>query len=216
MMGFPRDSSCYIFMNTLIFVIKNHHMKKVIILSLILVTLFGCNGNSQEQKLKEQREAFFASDKAEVNFFKEATPKNFSAQTVDGSLFNSKENNGKYWVVFVYSKNYLTKSVSYDLVKELNETHKKYGSKFPMIGVVTGYSESEVEMKKKIDSANFRFKQIDNCAGPDQDKKFKENVFCEPAKILIDPKGKVVYHGCGGNTKTFNILLDSLIHTNKM
>lgn len=191
-------------------------MKKIILLSLVVITLFGCQGKSQEKTLKEKREAFFAANKADIDFFKDASPKNFSAKTVNGGLFNSKENNGKYWVIFFYSQNYLTRSESYDLVKELNETHKKYGSRFPMIGVVTGYSESEDGMKKRIDSANFTFRQIDNCAGPDQDKKFKENVFCEPAKILIDPKGKVIYNGCGGNTKTLDKLLDSLIRTKKM
>lgn len=99
---------------------------------------------------------------------------------------------------------------------ELNATHQKYGSQFPMIGIVNGFSDDPAKMTKSITEAKFNFKQIDNTQGPEKEEAVNENVYCTPAKILIDPAGKVIYNGCGGKTETFNVLLDSLVRTNKM
>ena len=191
-------------------------MKKFITLSLLLITLFGCNGESQEKTKEEKMKEIIAANKADVDLLMGSTPKEFSAKTVDGSLFKSSENKGKYWIIFVYQNSYLKKSESYDLVAELNATHQKYGSQFPMIGIVNGFSDDPAKMTKSITEAKFNFKQIDNTQGPEKEEEVNENVYCTPAKILIDPAGKVIYNGCGGKTETFNVLLDSLVRTNKM
>lgn len=191
-------------------------MKKFITLILLLITLFGCNGESQEKTKEEKMKEIIAANKADVDLLMGSTPKEFSAKTVDGSLFKSSENKGKYWIIFVYQNSYLKKSESYDLVAELNATHQKYGSQFPMIGIVNGFSDDPAKMTKSIAEAKFNFKQIDNTQGPEKEEEVNENVYCTPAKILIDPAGKVVYNGCGGKTETFNVLLDSLVRSNKM
>ena len=191
-------------------------IKKIVTLSLMLITLFGCNGESQEQTKEEKMKEIIAANKADVDLLLGSSPKEFSAKTVDGSLFKSGENKGKYWIIFVYQNSYLKKSESYDLVAELNATHQKYGSQFPMIGIVNGFSDDAAAMTTSITKAKFNFKQIDNTTGPGKEQAINENVYCTPAKILIDPAGKVVYNGCGGKTETFDILLDSLSKSKKL
>ncbi|MDQ1143143.1 hypothetical protein [Pedobacter agri] len=85
-----------------------------------------------------------------------------------------------------------------------------------MIGIGNGFSDDTAAMTKSILEAKFNFKQIDNTHGPEKDEVINENVYCTPAKILINPEGKVVYNGCGGKTETFDALLDSLVRTNRM
>lgn len=85
-------------------------MKKFITLSLLLITLFGCNGESQEKTKEEKMKEIIAANKADVDLLMGSTPKEFSAKTVDGSLFKSSENKGKYWIIFVYQNSYLKKS----------------------------------------------------------------------------------------------------------
>lgn len=182
-------------------------MKKTAIFSLLIIMLFGCTGKSQDEKTQEMA----TESKPKVDLLQGSTPINFSAKTTDGSIFNSADNKGKYWAIFVYDKSYLTKSESYDMVAELNETYKKFGNKIPMVGIANGFSDDENVIKQLFAKANFSFKQIDNTQGPEKEQKVNENVFCTPAKILIDPTGKVVYNGCGGKTETFDYKLDSLV-----
>lgn len=191
-------------------------MKKFILGSIMLLALIGCSGKSQEKDQAENMKEMIAANKADIDLLLGASPKEFSAKTVDGSIFDSAEHNGKYWVIFVYQNSYLKKSESYDLVSELNAMHQKYGNQFPMIGIVNGFSDDAAAMTKSITEAKFNFKQIDNTQGPEKDEVIKENVYCTPAKILIDPTGKVVYNGCGGKTETFAILLDSLVKLKKL
>jgi len=181
-------------------------MKKTALLSLLVIILFGCTGKSQE----EQSKTMTTVSKPTVDLAQGSKPINFSAKTTDGSTFNSAANKGKYWVIFVYDKSYLSKSESYDMVTELSETYKKFGGKIPMVGIANGFSDDENAIKKLFANANFGFKQIDNTQGPEKEQKVNDNVFCTPAKILIDPTGKVVYNGCGGKTETFDYKLDSL------
>ena len=84
-----------------------------------------------------------------------------------------------------------------------------------MLGIANGFSDDEKAIKALFAKANLSFKQIDNTRGPEKDERINDNVFCTPAKILIDPTGKVVYNGCGGKTETFNYKLDSLINSGK-
>jgi len=186
-------------------------MKKIAIFSLLIIILFGCTGKSQDEKTKEMA----TESKPSVDLLQGSTPIDFTAEATDGSTFNSADNKGKYWAIFVYDRSYLTKSESYDMVAELNETYKKFGSKIPMLGIANGFSDDEKAIKALFAKAKFSFKQIDNTRGPEKDERINDNVFCTPAKILIDPTGKVVYNGCGGKTESFNYKLDSLINSGK-
>ncbi|WP_316807897.1 hypothetical protein [Pedobacter agri] len=191
-------------------------MKKLTLLSLMIIALFGCDGESQEKIKNEEMKEVVIADKTAIDLLLGDSPKDFSVKTADGSLFKSADNKGKYWVIFVYQNSYLKKSDSYDLVAELNATHQKFGKHFPMIGIVNGFSDDAAAMTKSIIEAKFNFQQIDNTQGPEKDQVINENVYCTPAKILINPEGKVVYNACGGKTETFEVLLDSLVKANKM
>lgn len=181
------------------------------LIPILMLALLACNGKSDEQK----KEIPALAKKPEIDFDMGSSPEAFSAKTTDGSTFNSQDYIGKYWVVFVYGKNYLTKSDSYDMVAELNETHKKFGDKIPMIGIFSGISGDDIATKKLLENAKFTFKQIDNSQNIDREKVINESTWCTPAKIIINPKGKVIYNGCGGGGETLEYKLDSLIHTEK-
>lgn len=135
---------------------------------------------------------------------------------MDGSIINSKDFKGKYWVLFVYDKSYLTKSGNYDMVAETNNTHKLFGKKLPMLALINGFCDNDAQLQKQVDSAKFSFSQIDNTQTPNKIRQIEHNVFCKPAKIIIDPNGKVVYNACGGNTEKFDLLLAALIKQEKI
>jgi cytochrome oxidase Cu insertion factor (SCO1/SenC/PrrC family) len=187
-------------------------MKNLLFLMLLSLIVSSCNRQSKEDKMKE----FIAANKADVDFDIGSTPKNFSVKTTDGTTFNSKVNKGKYWVVFVYSHKYLTKTDDYDMVAELNETYKKFGDKLPMIGIAEGLSEDEKETKKLFEGAKLQFKQIDNTEGIEKEEKIKDNVVCTPAKILIGPDGKVMINTCGGKNNALDVELERLIKEGKL
>ena len=182
-----------------------------ILIFAVLVLLFtACNSTSATKK-KDMEEKQATYSKAKIDLLEGATPGEFSAKTTDGSTFNSKDNKGKYWVVFVYDSGSIAKTETYDLAAELNKTYQLFGNKIPMVGLVNGFSDDEPALQKLFAEAKFSFKQIDNTEGPNKEKPLDDNVFCTPAKILIDPNGKVIYNGCGGKTTTFDIKLDSLV-----
>ncbi|WP_162796305.1 peroxiredoxin family protein [Pedobacter namyangjuensis] len=189
-------------------------MKRIFLImgSLLVLTMSACSQANKEDK----KEAEMIKPKITLDLLNGETPKHFTAKTTDGSTFNSAENKGKYWAVFVYDKSYLVKSDSYDMVAELKETIKNFGDKIPMLVIVNGFSDDEPALKKMIADAKISIKQIDNTEGPAKEKPLDDNVFCTPAKILIDPSGKVIYNGCGGKTNTFDVKLDSLVKANKL
>ncbi|RZL37689.1 MAG: AhpC/TSA family protein [Pedobacter sp.] len=187
-------------------------MKKVFLIAgaLLVLSIVACSQAKQDKKEPE-----VTKPKVKLKLLDGETPDTFEAKTTNGKTFNSAENKGKYWAVFVYDKSYLTKSDSYDMVAELKETIKKFGDKVPMLVIVNGFSDDEPKLKKMIADADISISQIDNTEGPEKDKPLDDNVFCTPAKILIDPSGKVVYNGCGGKTNTFDLKLDSLVKSFK-
>ncbi|SOD13326.1 peroxiredoxin family protein [Pedobacter xixiisoli] len=181
-------------------------MKNLIFAALALV-FTACNSAPKEETMEEKLATY---NKSKIDLLMGAKPE-FSAKTTDGSVFNSKDNKGKYWVLFVYDSGSIAKSESYDMAAELNKTYELFGDKIPMVGLVNGFSDDEPALQKLFAEAKFSFKQIDNTEGPNKEKPLNDNVFCTPAKILIDPNGKVVYNGCGGKTQTFDYKLDSLV-----
>lgn len=189
-------------------------MKTTLILfySILSMTFFSCNSQSKKDKAADTT----TEKKANVDLLMGSTPEEFSAKTTDGKTFISKTNKGKFWVIFMYENSYLTKSESYDMMAELNETHKLFGDKIEMIGIANGFSDDEAALQKQFKAAKFSFPQIDNTEGPNKEKQLNDNVFCTPAKILIDPNGKVIYNGCGGHSDALNLKLDSLIKANKL
>lgn len=182
---------------------------------LLFFALLACNETKKSKELTTE-EQLKEYKKDLINFQIGDSPKEFSAKTTDGKLFKSADYKGKFWVIFVYDRSYLIKSETYDMVAELNQTHKKYGDKIPMLGLIKGYSDNGPQLKQQIDNAKMEFSLIDNTQGPNKETKaVKDDVFCTPAKILIDPNGKVLYNFCGGKTETFDIKLDSLVKANK-
>lgn len=188
-------------------------MKKIFLIagSLLVFSIVACSQAKQDKKEPET-----TKPKIVLNLLQGEIPKDFTVSTTNGKTFNSAENKGKYWAVFVYDKSYLTKSDSYDMVAELKETITKFGEKVPMLVIVNGFSDDEVKLKKLMADANISISQIDNTEGPEKEKPLDDNVFCTPAKILIDPSGKVVYNGCGGKTEKFDLMLTDLIKSQKL
>ncbi|WP_449386852.1 TlpA family protein disulfide reductase [Chryseobacterium lineare] len=187
-------------------------MKKITLLLFAgILLVLNCKGQDKEERSKQ----FIAAHKADIDFNIGSSPKYFSAKTIDGSIFNSEVNKGKYWVIFVYQIDDLKNSENYDMVAELNETYQRFGNKFQMIGIAEGFSENEQETQKLFKESKLRFKQIDNTEGVNKEIKLKENVVCTPAKILIGPDGKVILNGCGGKTKSLDDELERLIKQNK-
>lgn len=182
-----------------------------LIFATLALIFTACNSTSTTNKQHMEEEKPAAHRKAKIDLLEGATPGEFSAKTTDGSIFNSKDNKDKYWVVFVYDSGSIAKTESYDLAAELNKTHQLFGDKIPIVGLVNGFSDDEPALQKLFAEAKFSFKQIDNTEGPNKEKPLDDNVFCTPAKILIDPTGKVVYNGCGGKTRAFDYKLDSLV-----
>jgi len=185
-------------------------MKKLIFFGCSLLILFGCTGKSQEK----METVAAQTEKIDLNIG--SMPKNFSAKTFDGSTFSSKDFEGKYWVIFVFEKNYLTKSETYDMVAELNETHQKFGAKIPMVGLLNGFEDDQAGLKILVEQAKFKFKLVNNTQSPDKELAVDDNIICTPAKIIIDPSGKVLYNGCGGKTQTIDLKLDSIVREAKL
>ena len=180
----------------------------ILILAVLALIISACSSTPKEETLEEKLAAY---NKSKIDLLMGATPDEFSVKTTDGSVFNSKDNKGKYWVLFVYDRGSIARGETYDMVDELNKTHQLFGDKILMIGMANGFSDDEPALQKLFAEAKFSFKQIDNTEGPNKEKPLNDNVFCTPAKILIDPNGKVVYNGCGGKTQTFDYKLDSLV-----
>jgi peroxiredoxin len=140
--------------------------------------------------------------KNQIDFFLNAKPKYFSAKTIKGSVFNSQNYKGKNLVVFIYDKSYLKKSDSYDMAEEFNALYKEYQNDVSFIGIVEGFVENEKELKDYLSHSNVLFEQIDNTKSYDKSEKLNYNIFCSPAKILIDINGKVIHSSCGGGNNT--------------
>ncbi|MDH6251051.1 peroxiredoxin [Chryseobacterium sp. H1D6B] len=149
--------------------------------------------------------------KSQIDFFLHAKPNYFSAKTIDGSVFNSQNYKGKNLIIFVYDKSYLKKSESYDMAEEFNALYTEFKNEAYFIGIVEGFVENEKELKNYLSQSDVLFEQIDNTKSYEKSEKLNYNIFCSPAKILINTDGKVIHSSCGGgNNSGITQKLDSI------
>ncbi len=183
---------------------------KIHTLLLLTLLLFSCKEKEKDEEdfLKQ----FPIENPNKIKLFLNEVPKKFQAKTLDGSIFDSKENDGKYWVIFIYDKDYLQKSESYDMPTELNQTYNLYKDKVAFIGIIEGLIDSEEKLQQLLKNNDIKFKQIDNTRAWNFKKEevLNYNIYFSPAKIIINPEGKVIYNACGGHTETINYKLDSI------
>lgn len=189
-------------------------------LSLILTALFSCAlfacQSSPDQDKKTLDEYFAEQRKNQVDFSIGSQPRNFSVKTIDGQQFELAKQRGKHLVVFVYDKTWLKVDSSYNLSKELNGTYRKFKDQIAFIGIINGDLEPD-QLKTLLARSKMEFPQIDNTVNVDKNEVINDNVVCTPAKIIIDPAGKVLYNGCGGAVaEIINYKLDSIVHTTKV
>lgn len=183
---------------------------KIYIILLSTILLFSCKEKKEDNKGFLNQ--FPIENPNKLKLFLDEVPKKFQAKTIDGKLFDSSDNDGKYWVIFIYDKNYLQKSESYDMPTELNQTYDSYKDKVAFIGIIEGLIDSEDELQQLLNKSNIKFMQIDNTKAWNFKKEevLNYNIYCSPAKIIINPDGKVIYSACGGHTETVHYKLDSI------
>lgn len=185
---------------------------------LFLFFAVSCNNkknSDDEDFLKSFEKESKEYQKNVINFDLNATPKDFSARTVNGKTFNSKEYAGKNTVIFIYNVSYLEKSESYNMSQELNEIYSSFKDDAHFIGIVEGFVVNEKDFKRNLKNSNLLFEQIDNTISESKSKELFYNIVCTPAKILIDKKGKVIASSCGGgNSEALVYKLDSIKNAN--
>ncbi|WP_313385797.1 AhpC/TSA family protein [Chishuiella sp.] len=175
-------------------------MRKLLLLVVILLFISSCKDkkNQQENSLKELQKQALELRKNQIDFFINATPKYFTAKTLNGKLFNSQDYKNKNLVILIYDKSYLRKSESYDMTKELNDIYNSYKNKIKFIGIIEGYVENQNELDEYLKNSGIIFEQIDNTKSQNKPQVLDYNIFCNPAKILINSNGKVIHSSCGG------------------
>jgi cytochrome oxidase Cu insertion factor (SCO1/SenC/PrrC family) len=184
------------------------NLKYILILSLIL----SCS-NKKETKVKLLEKAISEKKTKKIDFNINSIPIAFSAKTTKNTIFNSTNNKGKYWVVFVYDNQYLVKE---KIILELNSTFNKYKDQVNFIGIIDGFIETQSEFDAILKNSKMQFEQIDNTVSYNKEVVLNHNVVCLPTKIIIDPSGKVIYNGCGGNVEEIiNNKLDQALKYNQ-
>ncbi|WP_017496454.1 hypothetical protein [Flavobacterium sp. WG21] len=175
-------------------------MNRILALLAILPFLISCQNKKEQEEnnLKELQKQAQELRKNQIDFFMNATPKHFSAKTLSGKLFNSQYFKNKNLVVFIYDKSYLKMSDTYDMTKELNEIYKAYKSKIEFVGIIEGYVENQNELNEYLKNSKILFEQIDNTKSKNKPEILNYNMYCSPAKILINSNGKVIHSFCGG------------------
>ncbi|MEY8761945.1 peroxiredoxin family protein [Chryseobacterium tongliaoense] len=178
-------------------------MKKISAL-LIILSILSCESKKEKKEkfLKDFQEQAKEMRKNQIDLFLNATPGYFSAKTIQGKTFNSQDYKGKNLVIFIYDKSYLKKSESYDMAEEYNTLYNEFKNNAEFIGIIEGFIENEKELKDYLSHSTVLFDQIDNTKSYDKSEKLNYNIFCSPAKILIDVNGKVIHSSCGGGNST--------------
>lgn len=178
------------------------HMKKLLLL-FILFSLSACKEKKETttaENIDKMREEW---KKNRLDFFVGSTPQPFSAKTMNGHQFNSKDYNGKNLLIFIYGKKSLERdhNLSYNMTDDLNRLFNEYKDQTGFIGILEGLEDDKTVYEKALkDTGNIQFEQIDNTKSPQRQEQIKYNIFCTPARILINSNGKVIHSSCGGAT----------------
>lgn len=167
---------------------------------LFIWTLGACQKENKGNTLADFQQEAAEIRKKQINFNLNAIPKDFSATTLSGKIFNSKDFKDKNLIIFIYPKSYFTKTDSYDLATELNDIYTKYNNKASFIGIIEGNIENNQELTNALKKSRIQFDQIDNTQSLDKSSQISYNTFCYPAKILINREGKVIHSSCGGGS----------------
>jgi len=173
-----------------------------ILLTILSFCILSCSWNSGNKKEKTNNNLYENQTMNKLDFFLDAQPEHFLAITISGKQFNSKDFIGQNLVVFIYSKNYLKSSETYNMPKELNEIYDTYKDKVSFVGIIEGFVENDKELNDYLNNSHILFEQIDNTISYEKTKNLTYNIFCTPAKILINKDGKVIHSSCGGGENT--------------
>ena len=177
----------------------------LVILSFCILSCSGNKKQKEKNNLDENQTQIINMENQKIDFFLDAQPKHFSEITISGKQFNSKDFIGQNLVVFIYDKGYLkreTDDMSYDMPKELNEIYDTYKDKVSFVGIIEGFVENDKELNDYLNNSHILFEQIDNTISYEKTKNLTYNIFCTPAKILINKDGKVIHSSCGGGENT--------------
>lgn len=189
---------------------------KSIFMGLLLLFCLGCNNDSKEEQAEAKVKEGLAQNQSDIDLLQGSTPKSFSVKAMDGKVYQSAENKGKFWVIYIYNNADLAAKNSGSTVKEIKQLHEQFGDKIPMLGIVNGFNDDNQALKNLFAAAHLPFEHIDNTEGPNKTAPIKDNVFCTPASILINPEGKVVYNGCGSGFGTLSAELNQLVNDNRL
>ncbi|AZB17346.1 AhpC/TSA family protein [Chryseobacterium indologenes] len=175
-------------------------MKKILLFLSFSLLAISCHNKKEESsanKIDAMRKEWL---KNRLDFFSGATPAYFSAKTIDGKTFNSKDFKGKNLMIFIYSKTFLKKDpqASYNMPDDCNGLYTSYKDNVGFIGILEGMIDREKDLQPILKDDLFEFDQIDNTKSPHKQEHLKYNIYCTPAKILIDSRGKVIHSSCGG------------------
>ena len=174
----------------------------LVILSFCILSCSGDKKQKVKNDLDENQTQIINMKNQKIDFFLDAQPEHFSATTISGKQFNSKDFIGQNLVVFIYDKGYLKSDETYDMPKELNEIYDAYKDKVSFVGIIEGFVENDEELTDYLNSSHILFEQIDNTISYEKTKNLTYNIFCTPAKILINKDGKVIHSSCGGGENT--------------
>ena len=132
---------------------------------LALTFIFSSCQSKKEKEEKLQKELQVAAQemmKDRIDLEMDATPKYFSAKTIDGKTFNSEDYKGKNLVIFVYNENYLKKSDTYDMPSEhdipteLNEIYDKYKDQAHFVGILDDAVEDKDQALADMKNAGIK------------------------------------------------------------
>lgn len=123
---------------------------------------------------------------------------NFQVITKDGKSFNSKNLEGKYWLIDFWGSWCAPCRASHPELKALYEQYKD--ENFDILGVAFESGPLDNQLKqwgKAIDEDGIQWHHVLNNKENELVKKFGVTSF--PTKLLVDPSGKIIYRSTGGH-----------------
>ncbi|WP_313215162.1 redoxin domain-containing protein [Soonwooa sp.] len=172
-------------------------MKKLLLLSLIFPFAFSCQ--KKEEPDIERTKELIEYRKKLITLEPEQRLKYFSATTISGKTFNTKDYLGKTLVIIVYTKSYLQKSDTYNMPEEVNRVYEATKDKANFIGILEDHDNDQKALHQKMKNSEILFDQIDNTQSTEKQSQILFGSFCYPLKTVIDKNGKIVYSKCGGH-----------------